>query len=105
MRGVVHSFDGSAEEAKSILDLGYYIGVNGWLVDENERLISQRANLAKFVYLSSLKTEENLTALKTIPSDRLLLETDCPWCDVRPSHAGHKFVNMKLEERQVDIDP
>ena len=28
--GVVHSFDGSAEEAKTILDLGFSIGVNGW---------------------------------------------------------------------------
>ena len=31
MRGVVHSFDGSAEEAKSCMDLGYFIGINGWL--------------------------------------------------------------------------
>ena len=28
--GVVHSFDGSWDEAKTFLDLGYFIGINGW---------------------------------------------------------------------------
>lgn len=36
----------------------------------------------------SLKTEENLQVMAAVPLDRLLLETDCPWCEIRPSHAG-----------------
>lgn len=30
LRGVVHSFDGSIEEAKRFTDKGLYIGLNGW---------------------------------------------------------------------------
>lgn len=29
-KGVIHSFDGSIEEATKFIDLGYYIGLNGW---------------------------------------------------------------------------
>lgn len=36
----------------------------------------------------SLKTEDNLQVMAAVPLDRLLLETDCPWCEIRPSHAG-----------------
>lgn len=30
--------------------------------------------------------------MANIPAERLLLETDSPYCDVRPSHAGKAYV-------------
>jgi TatD DNase family protein len=39
-----------------------------------------------------LKTEENLAVVKEIPLQRLQIETDGPWCEIRPSHASAKFL-------------
>ncbi|KAL1139745.1 hypothetical protein AAG570_006723 [Ranatra chinensis] len=86
LKGVVHSFDGSKEEMKTIVSLGYYIGLNG----------------------CSLKTQDNLDVVKEVPNDKLLLETDCPWCEVRPSHAGSKFIkttfpSVKKEKWRAEL--
>lgn len=47
------------------------------------------------ILCSSLKTEENLAVVKQIPRDKLLLETDCPWCEIRPSHSGFKYIKTR----------
>ncbi|CAH2354902.1 deoxyribonuclease Tat-D [[Candida] railenensis] len=71
LRGVVHSFTGTEEELRKLLELGFYIGVNG----------------------CSLKTEENLNVIAKIPKDKILIETDAPWCEIRKSHASHKYIS------------
>ncbi|GFF65205.1 hydrolase, TatD family protein [Aspergillus lentulus] len=69
-KGLVHSFTGTMDEMKRMLALGLDIGVNG----------------------CSLKTEENLEVVKAIPLDRIQIETDGPWCEIRPSHASAKYL-------------
>ena len=73
--GLVHSFTGSVEEMNRLVDLGLDIGVNG----------------------CSLKTEENLAVIKEIPLERMQLETDGPWCEIRPSHASAKLLDRSIE--------
>ncbi|KAK3320737.1 endodeoxyribonuclease-like protein [Cercophora scortea] len=78
--GVVHSFTGTADEMRELMDLGLYIGING----------------------CSFKTAENCAVVKEIHLDRLMLETDGPWCDVRPSHEGWKFL---VEQYKIASTP
>ena len=56
-RGLVHSFTGTAEEMKRLVDQGFDIGING----------------------CSMKTEENVEVVKQIPLERIQVETDGPW--------------------------
>jgi TatD DNase family protein len=42
---------------------------------------------------SSLKTEENLKTVAALPNDKILIETDCPWCEIRPTHAGYSLIS------------
>lgn len=44
---------------------------------------------------SSLKTSENLKTVSLLPNDKILIETDAPWCEIRPSHAGYAFISKE----------
>lgn len=81
--GVVHSFDGSSHDLDRILKLGLFIGING----------------------CSLRTQQNLEVAQSIPADRLLIETDCPYCDIRASHASYKHVKTKFQMSKDASDP
>jgi TatD DNase family protein len=58
IQGVMHCFTGSAEEAKTLLELGLYISFSGIVTFKSAADLREVARL--------------------VPLDRLLIETDCP---------------------------
>ena len=64
VKGVFHCYSGSAEMAKELIKLGWYIGFTGVLTFKNAR---------KAVEVAS-----------AIPLERIVLETDCPYMSPEP---------------------
>jgi TatD DNase family protein len=72
--GVTHCFTGGAEELRAYLELGFAIGITGWICDER-----RGAHL--------------LPLMREIPANRLLLETDGPYLlprDLRPKPSSRR---------------
>ena len=46
----------------------------------------------------SFRTDSNVNVVRELPLERLMVETDSPWCDIRKSHEGWKFVGEVWEE-------
>lgn len=73
-RSVVHCFTGNKDEVKDYLSLGCYIGVTGWICDER-------------------RGDELREAVKHIPPERLMIETDGPFLiprDLKPKPKKHR---------------
>jgi TatD DNase family protein len=78
--GVAHCFTAGIAEARAYLDLGLYIGITGWISDERRGL-----HLREVV--------------RTIPADRLLIETDGPYLlprDLQPKPHSRRNEPMYL---------
>lgn len=82
--GVMHSYSGSWEIAKSYLDLGYYISFSGPITFKNSRKLPEVAAHA--------------------PLDRIFVETDCPYLTPVPFRGKTnqplyvKYVAQKVAE-------
>lgn len=77
LSGVMHCFPGSAETAREVLGLGLYIGFTGVITFKNAK--------------------KPLAALRSIPADRLLVETDCPYMAPVP-YRGKRCDSSMLTE-------
>ena len=64
VKGVFHCYSGSAEMARQLVDLGWYIGFTGVLTFKNARKAVETA--------------------ASIPLERIVLETDCPYMAPEP---------------------
>jgi TatD DNase family protein len=65
LKGVVfHCFSGSAQQARIVLEHGFYISFTGVVTFKN--------------------AEKARQAAKIVPTDRLMLETDCPYMSPEP---------------------
>ena len=60
LQGVCHCFTGTKKEQADCLDLGFHIGITGWLCDER-------------------RGSELQEAARYTPLERILLETDSPY--------------------------
>lgn len=62
--GIVHSFSGSLQVAKYLIDFGFYLSFNGIITFKNANKV--------------------LEVIKNIPLDKILIETDCPYLTPEP---------------------
>ena len=77
LQGVMHCFGGSAESAQEVLEMGLYIGFTGVITFKNAK--------------------KPLAALRSLPLDRLLIETDCPYMAPVP-YRGQRCDSTMLAE-------
>ncbi|MBQ3076871.1 MAG: TatD family hydrolase, partial [Clostridia bacterium] len=68
-RGVVHCYSGSAEMARELVELGFYISFTGVITFKNAR--------------------KSLEVVKAVPRERLMIETDAPYLTPEP-HRGKR---------------
>ncbi|MFH0856597.1 MAG: TatD family hydrolase [bacterium] len=77
VRGVIHCFVGNLEIAEKFLNLGFYIGFTGIITFKNAG-------------------QELLEAVKNIPLNRILAETDCPYLAPEP-YRGKRCMPQYVE--------
>lgn len=83
VRGVFHCFEGSKRYAKQVLDAGFYISFTGNITYAHDRV----------------------EVARTIPLERLLLETDSPYMLPEPLRSDSNNRSLSEEEPAADIMP
>ena len=91
VKGVFHCYSGSAEMAKELVKRGWYIGFTGVLTFKNARKAVETA--------------------ASIPLDRIVLETDCPFMAPEPFRGKrndpgylYRMAERLAEIRGIDLE-
>ncbi|HEY9639886.1 MAG TPA: TatD family hydrolase [Coleofasciculaceae cyanobacterium] len=92
VQGVMHCWSGTPEETQRFLDLGFYISFSGIVTFKNATQVQASAQL--------------------VPSDRLLIETDCPFLSPVPKRGERRnqpaYVRYVAEQvaqlRQIPLE-
>ncbi len=89
--GVIHSFSGNLEEAKKIIELGFYIGITGPITFKNASVLRE--------------------VVESIPLEWLLIETDAPFLSPHPYRGKRnepayvRYIAEKISEvRQCSLE-
>lgn len=76
-QSVVHCYTGNKETLKTLLDMGFYIGITGWICDER-------------------RGDELREAVSILPLDRVMIETDAPYLTPRGFHLPRTNVPQNI---------
>ena len=85
VKGVFHCYSGSAEMARQLVNMGWYIGFTGVLTFKNARKAVETA--------------------ASIPLDRIVMETDCPFMAPEPFRGkrNHPGYLCRMAEKLAQI--
>jgi len=79
LRGVLHCFTGTLEDAKKYIEMGFYIGFNGLIFKLNQ-------------------WDE---IIKKIPIEKILVETDCPYLTPKPMVGRNEPLYVKYTAERI----
>lgn len=77
--GVVHCFTDGPDQLRDVLDLGFHVGITGWLCDER-------------------RGEQLRAAVQYAPLDRIMVETDAPYLIPRDLPKAERGRNSRRNE-------
>lgn len=81
LRGVIHCFTGNRRTLRAYIDLGFYIGITGWICDNR-------------------RNQDLLDAVMVLPLNKLLIETDGPY--LTPPQYVKRFDTKRNESDSLE---
>ena len=83
-KAVSHCFTGNKQEAEKLLELDFFFGITGWLCDKR-------------------RNQDLIEAVKVIPIERLMVETDCPFLSVDRKRDAMPYDTGRIVEEIAKI--